>query len=74
MWMPLKPPLQASRSEKQSARTEEDRVVAASIPEITTLYSKLIVCCAINEFGRAMVTEFIREQLFSTPEGEKWLQ
>lgn len=68
--MLLKPPLQASRSEKQSASTEEDRVVA-SISEIITLYSKLIVCCAINELGLAMVTEFIREQLFSTQEGEK---
>lgn len=72
-----KPLLQASRYEKQSARTAEGewgKRSLASLCEVTNLDSQLIVCCAINELGLALVTEFIREQLFSTQEGEKLLQ
>lgn len=66
--------LQAGRYEKQSAGTAEGewgKRSLASLSQVTSLDSQLIVCCAINELGLALVTEFIREQLFSTQEGEK---
>lgn len=76
MWVLLKPLLPASRSEKQSARTVEGSGGSspASISQITMQDSKLIARHAVNDLGLAMVTEFIREHLFSTQEGEKWLQ